>query len=197
MNYMATKNTKITPETENQTGTPTTPEVSTPISNEQPKNDPIVENKKDEKKDKKETKLQGDVDIAKIVLGLQQQIEDLQKQLGQKTDKVEMEKFLQHTETKEDVVKYETKRDRMKAHLAEQPKVRMIIPLEGKEVRGKAFETVILNGYRLNIPKGVYVDLPEQVAEVLNQSNAQIEEALHNKYEITEDRRKEFTDFEA
>lgn len=65
-----------------------------------------------------------------------------------------------------------SKAEMMKAKLALQPKVRIIIPLEGKEKTG-ATESVILNGYRLNILKGAYVDVPEQVAEIIMESQHQ------------------------
>jgi len=58
----------------------------------------------------------------------------------------------------------------MLENLASQVKVRFVVPLEGKETSGKAIETCILNGVRLNILKGKYVDLPQQVAEILAES---------------------------
>lgn len=67
-----------------------------------------------------------------------------------------------------------SKAEAMKLKLMAQPKVRIFVPLEGKEKLGVTI-SVILNGYRLNVPKGVYIDVPEQVAEViadsLNQSS--------------------------
>ena len=65
----------------------------------------------------------------------------------------------------------------MKENLNKQQKVRMFLPLEGTEKPG-AFVPVTLNGYRLNVPKGVYVDVPEQVADVLRESFDQTEAAL-------------------
>jgi len=59
-----------------------------------------------------------------------------------------------------------SKAEIMKAALAVQPKVRILIPLMPDEKFGVT-ESVILNGYRLNITKGVYVDVPEQVANVI------------------------------
>jgi hypothetical protein len=60
----------------------------------------------------------------------------------------------------------------MKARLALQPKVSIMIPLEGKEKKGSTFP-VTLNGYRLNIQKGVYVPVPKQVAEIVMDSQNQ------------------------
>ena len=63
----------------------------------------------------------------------------------------------------------------MKRKLAKQEKVTILIPREGKEKAGTTF-SVCLNGYRLNIQKGVYVEVPRQVADVVmehfNQTNA-------------------------
>jgi len=70
---------------------------------------------------------------------------------------------------KTDAKRWEGKAAAMKAHLAKQPKVQFLIPLGFGEKRG-AYETVIMNGYRLNIMKGVLVELPRQVAELLAES---------------------------
>lgn len=65
--------------------------------------------------------------------------------------------------------KWEGKALAMKARLAGQSRVQFMIPLGFGEKRG-AYETVIMNGYRLNIMKGVLVQLPQQVAELLAES---------------------------
>lgn len=70
---------------------------------------------------------------------------------------------------KVDEKKYESKAARMKAHLAKQPTVQFLIPLSIGEKRG-AIETWQANGYRLNILKGVLVEIPQQVAESLAES---------------------------
>jgi hypothetical protein len=59
-----------------------------------------------------------------------------------------------------------SKAEIMKEALSKQPKVRILIPLMPDEKFGVT-ESVILNGYRLNITKGVYVNVPEQVAQVI------------------------------
>jgi len=64
---------------------------------------------------------------------------------------------------------YLNKADRMKKHLDSQPKVKFLIPLTPGEKEGAA-QTVILNGYRMDIKKGVMVDVPQQVAELLAES---------------------------
>lgn len=70
---------------------------------------------------------------------------------------------------KTDAKRWQGKAAAMKAHLAKQPKVSFLIPLGFGEKRG-AYETVIMNGYRLNIMKGVMVEIPRQVAELLAES---------------------------
>lgn len=54
-----------------------------------------------------------------------------------------------------------------KEKLAAEPKIRFMIPFDIGEKKG-AYETVNINGYRLTIMKGVYVDLPESVVKVLS-----------------------------
>lgn len=65
-------------------------------------------------------------------------------------------------------------------NLAAQSKVRTRIPREAKEP-ANAFATVILNGLRINILKGVSVDLPEQVAQVIEDSYYATEKALEGQ----------------
>jgi len=73
-----------------------------------------------------------------------------------------------------------SKAETMRARLAEQPKVRIFIQREPKEPVGATL-SVILNGYRLNIQKGVYVDVPEQIADVVMKSQKQSADALQHK----------------
>ena len=56
--------------------------------------------------------------------------------------------------------------EKTKAYLARQQKLSMHIPLEEGEKEG-AFQTVTINGYRLIIKKGVFVELPLPVAQLL------------------------------
>lgn len=72
-----------------------------------------------------------------------------------------------------------SKAEIMREHLAKQPKVRILIPVEGKEKPGITIP-VTINGYRLNIMKGVYVEVPEQVADMIMKSQKQTMEALNN-----------------
>ncbi|MBU2249840.1 MAG: hypothetical protein KKD77_24050, partial [Gammaproteobacteria bacterium] len=74
-----------------------------------------------------------------------------------------------------------------------QPKVRVFLPLEGKEKKGEfkkaiingkettiivgAYKNVTLNGYKTTIPKGVPFEVALQVAEELGQSQVATAEA--------------------
>lgn len=64
----------------------------------------------------------------------------------------------------------------MKENLSKQQKVRIFVPLEGKEKKGTQLP-VTLNGYRVNVPKGLYVDVPEQVGDVIAESLNQTQAA--------------------
>jgi hypothetical protein len=74
-------------------------------------------------------------------------------------------------------MRHKNKADAMKARLAKQPKVSIFVPLEGKEKVKQAFLPVTLNGYRLNVPKGVYVEVPQQIADIVMESLNQTEQA--------------------
>lgn len=80
-------------------------------------------------------------------------------------------------EAKADKKHHTSKALKMKAKLDAQSKIRMLIPLTGKEKKGQAFETVILNGYRTDWPKGKYIEVPRQIADVLADSLQQTSEA--------------------
>lgn len=69
--------------------------------------------------------------------------------------------------------------ERMRTFLAKQPKVRVLIPLVGKEKAGTTLP-IIRNGYRLNVMKGVYVDVPELIADIIMESQKQTVKALMN-----------------
>lgn len=73
-------------------------------------------------------------------------------------------------------VLHKAKATRMKENLAKQPKVKVFVPLEGKEKKGTQLP-VTLNGYRVNVPKGLYVEVPEQVGQVIMESLNQTQEA--------------------
>ena len=69
-----------------------------------------------------------------------------------------------------------SKAQRTKEKLSKQPLVRMYLPLEGKEKVG-SIHPVTINGFRVNVPKGIYVDVPQQIADVLADSFKQTEDA--------------------
>ena len=74
--------------------------------------------------------------------------------------------------------------NKMKAHLDAQPKVSIMIPLEQgvpPEQAEKVPFTVNINGYRLSIKRGVFVAVPQQVAEMVKErleSEGQIGKSL-------------------
>lgn len=69
-----------------------------------------------------------------------------------------------------------SKAEKMRDKLALQPKVRIMIPRKSEEAKGIT-ESVILNGYRINIRKGSYVDVPESVAKIIFDAQEQTEAA--------------------
>lgn len=66
---------------------------------------------------------------------------------------------------------------RMMANLASQPKIRTRIPREPKEPID-AVASPILNGVRINILKGIAVELPQQVADLIEDSYYATEKAM-------------------
>lgn len=71
--------------------------------------------------------------------------------------------------------KIATMRDKLK----EQPKIRIFVPTEGKEAVGTVLP-ITINGLRLNVPKGVYTEVPQQVADIIMESLNQTAEAIEN-----------------
>jgi len=57
----------------------------------------------------------------------------------------------------------------VKDALALQPKVRIFVPLGIGEKKGSkgAFESVTINGYRMVLPKGEYITVPQGVADII------------------------------
>ncbi len=70
-----------------------------------------------------------------------------------------------------------TKAYRMKQHLLKQEPVRIIIMREQGE-SPSILASVNLNGYRLDLPKSAYVEVPEQIANIIMKSQKQQNEAL-------------------
>jgi len=86
------------------------------------------------------------------------------------------------------------KADRFAKHLEKQPKVRVLIPLEPnekvgvvKEVRERgiiqyrhisgAVWSKTFNGYKVILPKGVYYEVPQQIADNISQEFTQTQRA--------------------
>lgn len=63
-----------------------------------------------------------------------------------------------------------TDQQKMKAHLDAQPKVRIMVPFDAgtnPETAKKIPFVVNLNGYRYEIPRGVFVEVPQQIGDVV------------------------------
>ena len=75
---------------------------------------------------------------------------------------------------------------KIKKKLSTQPKTNFYIPLTTGEKLGQAYETVTINGYRLEIKKGMMVEVPQQVADMLTsylniQTSVGIDMRVENK----------------
>jgi hypothetical protein len=76
----------------------------------------------------------------------------------------------------------------VKDQLAKEPTTEIYIPLSSGEKLGQAYETVTINGYRLEIKKGYMVEVPKTVARMIRkylniQTSVDIELRLENKSE--------------
>lgn len=121
---------------------------------------------------------------------------DLYKKLNQKADVAitNIDNLLDNEIKTENVIKedknlekyYKNKSEKMREYLETQPKVSILIPLESGETRGVvkteysertgreeqvyvsgAVHPFIGNGYVYLVPKGVYVDLPKDLADLV------------------------------
>ena len=77
----------------------------------------------------------------------------------------------------------------MKKRLLKQERVRILIPRPSGEDKS-VLSSVTLNGYRLDLPKNTYIDLPIQIADVIVKSQKQTQEAIM-RARIDGDRNKE------
>lgn len=74
---------------------------------------------------------------------------------------------------------------KVKRKLAAAPKVRFMLPFDPGEKRG-AFRSVTINGYRCEVPKGVFLDLPEPIVKILMRSMQMESDALEsNQYNLS------------
>ena len=90
---------------------------------------------------------------------------------------------------KKDKEKYMSKKEIMRAVLMEQPKVRILIPTQGDEKPGVvewvfnkitkrkeqvlikgAYTPVQINGFKWIVPHGSYTEVPEQIADMVSES---------------------------
>ncbi len=71
-----------------------------------------------------------------------------------------------------------SKAEKMKKKLLASPRVRMLIPKNSGESETIP-QSVTLNGYRLDLPKNTYIEVPEPVADVLMESLKQTNKALN------------------
>lgn len=83
----------------------------------------------------------------------------------------------QKTESKNEEAKTLNKKQATIEALKKQSKITINIPKEPGE-KEDAFETVMINGYIMQIKKGVYVEVPEQVGKIIMDSQKQTTEAL-------------------
>ena len=75
---------------------------------------------------------------------------------------------------------------KMKAHLEKQPKVSIMIPLDAgvpPESADKIPFVVNINGYRMAIKRGVFVEVPRQVAEMV-QERLESEGKIGSEYRL-------------
>jgi hypothetical protein len=78
---------------------------------------------------------------------------------------------------------------RMKMHLDAQPKVRIMVAHEpGVDVEASEKMPFIanLNGYRYEVPRGVYVDVPQQIADLITE-RLQSEGKIGRQHLVTAD----------
>lgn len=72
--------------------------------------------------------------------------------------------------------------------LAMEPKMNFVIPLEPGEKAGVDFRAVTINGYRFEVKKGVYVELPQSVAKLLMEAY-NIENNVFSNHPLNLDRK--------
>jgi len=77
----------------------------------------------------------------------------------------------------------------MKEILLKQPKTRIIV-MRGIREDSSIKQSVTLNGYRLDFPKQVYIEVPEQIAKIIMESQEQTDQAIARD-QIGGDKKKE------
>lgn len=167
------------------------PETPPTNSDDKPSDTPVEQPKQialDEETIKKMAKGGGDSMIAVISLitQMQQQMMELQTQVANKVDtsKIDPKTFLVSGATANDAARHADKAKRTADFVNSQPKVNIFIPLEGKEKVGTAVLPVTINGHRWNVPKGIYVECPKSVADIVKESLNQTEQAYMNEFRL-------------
>lgn len=97
-------------------------------------------------------------------------------------------------EERADEKRWKSKADKMRENLDAQPKIRVMVPLEPNEKQGVVKEVMVgghketiavsgavwvtnLNGVHIVVPKGIYCDVPEQVADKISREYNQTQHA--------------------
>jgi hypothetical protein len=93
-------------------------------------------------------------------------VEETTEEMAQPVEETPQEPVAPVVEATGGPVSVGGKAERMRDALAQEPKVRILVPLSSGEKPGVT-QSVILNGYSLYIRKGEYVEVPQSVAEVL------------------------------
>lgn len=117
--------------------------------------------------------------------------EEIEEEAQEEAKVATLEERPNPNEEREVNKRWKTKAEQMKAKLLAQPHVSILVPLDAGERVGKIewredrfgdkyqvhlagnIETVQLNGYKYFIPKGVYTPVPQQIAEVIADSQQQ------------------------
>lgn len=87
---------------------------------------------------------------------------------------------------------HRTRALRMKEHLDKQPKVRVLIPFNSGETPEQAKKIpfhVNINGWTMDVPRGVMVDVPEQVAQMVYE-RLESEGRIGSQYRIDSDEKR-------
>jgi len=186
---------------------PAEPEAETPA--EEKLDEPAKEEKKEElaEPEKRKTREEADAEKAakeeestKQIAALEARLAELERANTEKIareiakeGKEDLSKINPRTSPPEDVVKlidipgfvkvaeaYKGgKAETMLRNLAAQPKRIVNVPVELGEKRGKALKDVQLNGCKIHFKKGYSLNLPIQVAEIVEVGFEETENALH------------------
>lgn len=160
-------------------------EIKTP--KEDPKDPKEIEIKEEEVDDQTPAIPQNDPKVAELQAKVDQLTANLEKLMSQfKPDANGVIQFKSNA-SDQDLERHKSKAEKTADYVNAQPKVSVFIPLEGKESRGRAVLPVTINGHRWNVPKGIYVDVPRPVGDIVKESLNQTEEAYDNAFRLDKD----------